>query len=107
MPENIASIVVLSLFVGISVFAFVSLLVKLIKNRVAPVKTVKAVVLDKQKVEIFSKYSGTGKREKYVIVFSVDGKKKSFYVSQFSYGGYRLNEKGTLKYQGDKLIDFT
>ena len=107
MPENIASIVFLSLFVGISVFAFVSLLVKLIKNRVAPVKTVKAVVLDKQKVEIFSKYSGTGKREKYVIVFSVDGKKKSFYVSQFSYGGYRLNEKGTLKYQGDKLIDFT
>ena len=107
MPENIASIVILSLFVGISVFAFVSLLVKLIKNRVAPVRTVKAVVLDKQKVEIFSKYSGTGKREKYVIVFSVDGKKKSFYVSQFSYGGYRLNEKGTLKYQGDKLIDFT
>lgn len=106
MPENIASIVILSLFVGISVFAFVSLLVKLIKNRVAPVRTVKAVVLDKQKVEIFSKYSGTGKREKYVVVFSVDGKKKSFYVSRFSYGGYRLNEKGTLKYQGDKLIDF-
>ena len=106
MPQNIASIVVLSLFVGISVFAFVSLLVKLLKTRVAPVRTVKAVVLDKQKVEIFSKYSGTGKREKYVIVFSVDGKKKSFYVSQFSYGGYRLNEKGTLKYQGDKLIDF-
>ena len=106
MPENIAGIVILSLFVGISVFAFVSLLVKLIKNRVAPVRTVKAVVLDKQKVEIFSKYSGTGKREKYVVVFSVDGKKKSFYVSQFSYGGYRLNEKGTLKYQGDKLIDF-
>ena len=106
MPENIASIVILSLFVGISVFAFVSLLVKFIKNRVAPVRTVKAVVLDKQKVEVFSKYSGTGKREKYVVVFSVDGKKKSFYVSQFSYGGYRLNEKGTLKYQGDKLIDF-
>lgn len=106
MPQNIASIVVLSLFVGISVFAFVSLLVKLIKNRVAPIRTVKAVVLDKQKVEIFSKYSGTGKREKYVVVYSVDGKKKSFYVSQFSYGGYRLNEKGTLKYQGDKLIDF-
>ena len=106
MPENIASIVILSLFVGISVFAFVSLLVKLIKNRIAPLRTVKAVVLDKQKVEIFSKYSGTGKREKYVVVFSVDGKKKSFYVSQFSYGGYRLNEKGTLKYQGDKLIDF-
>lgn len=106
MPENIASIIILSLFVGISVFAIVILLVKLIKNRIAPVKTVKAVVMDKQKVEVFSKYSGTGKREKYVVVFTVDGKKKSFYVSQFSYGGYSLNEKGTLKYKGDKLIDF-
>ena len=54
----------------------------------------------------FSKYSGTGKHEKYVVVFSVDGKKKSFYVSQFSYNGYRVNEKGTLKYKGDKLIEF-
>ena len=42
----------------------------------------------------------------YLIVFSVDGKKKSFYVSQFSYGGYRVNEKGVLKYKGDKLIEF-
>ena len=53
-----------------------------------------------------TKYSGNGKSEKYVIVFSVGGKKKSFYVSQFSYNGYRINEKGTLKYKGDKLIDF-
>ena len=79
---------------------------KAVKNRCAPIKTVKAVVVDKNKVETFSKYSGNGKSEKYVIVFSVNGKKKSFYVSQFSYNGYRINEKGTLKYKGDKLIDF-
>ena len=48
----------------------------------------------------------TGKSEKHVIVFSVGGKKKSFYVSQFSYNGYRVNERGTLKYKGDKLIEF-
>ena len=106
MPENISNIVIISLFLGVGVLAVVSLLMKAVKNRCAPIKTAKAVVIDKNKVENFSKYSGTGKSEKYVIVFSVNGKKKSFYVSQFSYNGYRINEKGTLKYKGDKLIDF-
>ena len=106
MPENISNIIIISLFLGVGALAVVSLLVKAVKNRYAPIKTVKAVVIDKNKVEAFSKYSGNGKSEKYVIVFSVEGKKKSFYVSQFSYNGYRINEKGTLKYKGDKLIEF-
>ena len=106
MPENISNIVIISLFIGIGALAMVSIIVKTIKNRYAPVKTVKAVVIDKHIVENFSKYSGSGKSEKYVIVFSVGSKKKSFYVSQFSYNGYRVNEKGTLKFKGDKLIEF-
>ena len=106
MPENISNIVIITLFVGIGVLAMVSILVRLVKNRYAPIKTVQAVVIDKNKIETFSKYSGNGKSKKYVIVFSIDGKKKSFYVSQFSYNGYRVNEKGTLKYKGDKLIEF-
>ena len=106
MPENISNIVISSLFIGVGALAMVSLLIRIIKNRYAPIKTVKAVVIDKNKIETFSKYSGNGKAEKYVIVFSVNGKKKSFYVSQFSYNGYRINEKGTLKYKGDKLIEF-
>ena len=106
MPENISNIVIISLFMGLGVLAIVSTLVRLFKNRYAPVKTVKAVVIDKNKVETFSRYSGNGKTEKYVIVFSVGCKKKSFYVSQFSYNGYRVNEKGMLKYKGDKLIEF-
>ena len=106
MPENISNIIIISLFLGVGALAVVSLLVKGVKNQCAPIKTVKAVVIDKNKVEAFSKYSGNGKAGKYVIVFSVGNKKKSFYVSQFSYNGYRINEKGTLKYKGDKLIDF-
>ena len=106
MPENISNVIIISLFLGVGALAVVSLLVKAVKNRYAPIKTVKAVIIDKNKVETFSKYSGTGKSEKYVIVFSVGGKKKSFYVSQFSYNGYRVNERGTLKYKGDKLIEF-
>ena len=106
MPETISNIVISSLFLGVGALAMVSILIRTIKNRYAPIKTVKAVVIDKNKIETFSKYSGNGKAEKYVIVFSVNGKKKSFYVSQFSYNGYRINEKGTLKYKGDKLIEF-
>ena len=106
MPENISNIVIITLFIGVGVLAVAGILVRTLKNRYAPVKTVKAVVIDKNIVDTFSKYSGNGKAEKYVIVFSVDGRKKSFSVSQFSYNGYRVNEKGTLKYKGDKLISF-
>ena len=106
MPDNIVSNVLIFLMLGIWLWAMVRLLIKAIKTKYAPIKSVKAVVIDKHIIETFSKYSGNGKHEKYVIVFSVDGKKKSFYVSQFSYGGYRVNTKGTLKYKGDQLVGF-
>jgi len=106
MPDNLVSVVLIIVMLGLWLLAMVRLLIKAIKTKYAPVKSVKAEVIDKHIIKIFSKYSGNGKHEKYVIVFSVGGKKKSFYVSQFSYGGYRVNEKGTLKYKGDKLIEF-
>lgn len=106
MPDNLVSIVFFSLFLGLWLWAMVRLLIKAVKTKYAPVKTVEAVVLDKHITQTFSKYAGNGKQEKYIVVFSVDGKKKAFSVSQFSYGGYRVNEKGTLKYKGDQLISF-
>ena len=106
MPENVINIVITSIFIGIGALAMGSIIARTIKNRYAPIKKVKAVIIDKNKIESFSKYSGNGKAEKYVIVFSANGKKKSFYVSQFSYNGYKVNEKGILKYKGNKLISF-
>ena len=106
MPENVINIVITSIFIGIGALAMGSIIARTIKNRYAPIKKVKAVIIDKNKIESFSKYSGNGQTEKYVIVFSVNGKKKSFYVSQFSYNGYKVNEKGILKYKGNKLISF-
>lgn len=76
-------------------------------HKLAPVRTVKAKVVDKNRTELFSKYSGTGKSYRYAVVFEADGKKVSFYVSEFSYGGYRKGETGTLKYQGRRIIDFS
>ena len=106
MTNNIVSTVLFSLMLGLWLWAMVRLLIKAIKTKYAPVKSVSAEVIDKQILETFSKYSGNGKHEKYIIVFSVNGKKKSFYVSQFSYDSYRIHEKGILKYKGDKLIEF-
>ena len=94
-------------FIGIWLLASVAIVIKQIRNKCAPIKSVHAVVVDKQIVESFSKYAGDGKHKKYVIIFSANNKKLSFYVSAFSYEGYRINEKGILKYKGDRLIDFS
>lgn len=102
MPENLPGYIFGILVGGIFLLAVIRTLAK----RFSPIKTVSAVVVDKHKAESFSKYAGNGKSVKYVVVFSINGKKKGFYVSQFSYGGYRIGEKGTLQYKGDRLIGF-
>ena len=107
MTGNLYSSMVIVLVAGLWVLVIVSMIVRVVKRNRGPVKTVKAVVSDKHKLEVFSAYSGAGTREKYVVVFSAQGKKLSFYVSEFSYNGYQIGEKGTLKYAGDRLIEFT
>ena len=102
MPDAL-TIVLFALSVGLYVLVFIRVFVK---NKLAPEKTVNAVVVHKQINESFSKYAGNGKQKKYVVVFSIGGKKKGFYVSEFSYSGYRVGEKGKLTYKGDRLISF-
>ena len=90
------------LLLGLCLFAGIKWLIL----RYGPVKSVKAKVLDKHKTEVVSKYAGSGKAIRYVVTFEIAGKRKGFYVSEFSYGGYRKGETGTLKYQGNRIIDF-
>ena len=106
MPGNIANTIIASLFFSLWGLAAVIFLAKLINNKFAPIKTVSAIIIDKNIIETFTKYSGNGRHKKYVIIFSINGKKKSFYVSHFSYDSYKINEKGILKYKGDKIVDF-
>ena len=80
--------------------------VRLLRGYFGRAQTVKAEVIGKQTVEQFSKSSGSGKRVKYVVIFSAEGEKLSFYVSEFSYNGYHKGEKGTLTYKGKRLVDF-
>lgn len=100
-----------SKIVGYGVFGALAVLYgiylfRLVWHRFAPVRTAKAMVVDKFKTETFSKYSGNGKSVRCVVVFSVEGKKRSFPVSEFSYGGYRIGETGTLTYRGDRIRNF-
>ncbi len=79
---------------------------KIVISRYAPVKTVKAKVVDKYKPDMVSKYHGTFKQERYIVIFETKHKKLSFDVSEFSYCNYKINQKGTLKYKGTKIISF-
>lgn len=106
MANNVWSNAIAMLFLGLWLAAIVGIFVKMIKSKHTPTRTVEAVVVDKHIVESFSVYSGNGKREKFEVVFSVDWKEKAFYVSEFSYGGYWIGEKGMLTYKGDRLIGF-
>lgn len=85
---------------------WISLIIRFLKNKNASVKTVDAVVVDKYKSKITSRYQSTFNSERYIVVFFAEGKKLSFTVSEFTYEGYKIKEKGKLKYKGDKIIDF-
>lgn len=106
MPPSIPNIIAFLVLI-LWLVVIIRLIYKVIKNKYSPVKAVKATVVRKNKIDSFSKYSGNGKREKYAVTFLADGKKLSFYVSEFSYRGFKVNENGTLKYRGDRLIDFS
>ena len=101
MPQNITTWI----FMGLLAVVYLLVLIRFLRNRFAPVKKVKATVIDKNKVELFSKHGG--KHYKYAVVFSAGAEKLSFYVSEFSYGGYRKGESGMLTYKGNRLIDFS
>ncbi len=106
MPNDIISNVLAALFLGLWLLAAIRFLSKYIRSKYGSIKTVRAVVVDKHTIEHFSKYKGNGKSVEYIVVFSFDGRKKAFTVSEFSYGGYRLKEEGKLTYRGDRLISF-
>lgn len=91
---------------GIILILYLIIMIRFCKSRFGPVKKVAAVVVHKQKVEFAAPKSPSGKRVRYAVTFEFGKKRKSFYVSELSYGGYHKGEKGTLTYRGDRLIDF-
>ncbi len=94
------------LFVILFVLCWAFIIKKLIWNRFAPVKTVKAEVIDKYKHDAVSRYPKAFRPGRHIIVFKTDDKKLSFNVSEYSYSNYPTGKKGTLKYKGSNIISF-
>jgi len=103
MPENLMGYIAVSL----AVIWIIGIFVWLFRRQFGSAKTARATIVNKQVTESFSKYSGTGKAKHYYVTFQIGNKRQSFKVSEFSYGGYRKGETGTLKYKGNRLIDFS
>ena len=100
MPENFMSFVAFA----VTILWFGALLVWFIKRKTAKPVTAKAKVIHKQVNEYYSKTDG--KVYRYYVTFQIGDKRKTFSVSELSYNGYRKGEKGTIRYAGDRLIDF-
>ncbi len=100
--DKIITIVSVILVIG---FWFL-MIKKLIWSKYTQVKTVQAEVIDTYKADRVSKYPGAFKGECYVVVFAAEDKKLSFTVSEFSYRHYKVKDKGTLTYKGNRIISF-
>ena len=96
MLENIFLI----LFLGLVLLCYWNVF----RKRLAPVKKVKAQLVEKYVYTAVSKSQPN--RKVYVLVFETEKGRLSFNVPEFSYGGYKLKKKGTLKYKGDMILEF-
>lgn len=104
---EISSTAINGLLLLLVLVCWLLLMIRFVKNKYAAVKTVQAMVVDKYKTQTVSNIQGTFKRESCIIVFLAGDEKLAFEVSEFSFQGYEMMEKGTLKYKGDKIIDFS
>ena len=94
------------LFAGIVIT--VGLLLRIILNKFGNEKEIEAKVINKQYYQsrLARKAENFRDEDCYVVTFLAGDKKLSFYVSEYSYNGYTINQKGTLKFKGTMLIDF-
>ena len=106
MNGAIISNVITQAFIILVLALWVFLTVRYFINRFSKTKNVSATVKDKYIMQCHSKIPNIFKGKLYVVVFSTGDKTLSLYVSSFSYSGYKLKEKGTLRYRGNRVIDF-
>ena len=96
------------IFALIGVIIVVGISIKVIINIFSKEKSIMAKVVDKQSYDkqIYRKSQAPFIQKEYVITFLCGNKKKYFNVSELSYRNYKVNQKGTLKYKGNQIVDF-
>ncbi len=95
-------------FVLIGVVIIICVIARIFSNHLFNEKEVKAMVINKQSYDkqIYRKSQAPFTKKEYVITFQCGNKIRHFDVSELSYGSYRINQKGILRYKGSRLIDF-
>ena len=98
-----------TIFLFIGIVITVGLLLCIIINKFGNEKEIEAKVINKQYYQsrLARKAENFRDEDCYVVTFLAGDKKLSFYVSEYSYNGYKVNQKGTLRYKGTTLIDFS
>lgn len=106
--ENLLGAVVNLGFVLLACVILVGIVMRIKRNYAAKIIEVPATVVDKQTFTrtVVSKNRTPEQRQCYVVTFLCEGKKRTFAVSELSFAQYTINEKGTLKYQGTRLLDW-
>lgn len=86
----------------------IGLLLRIILNKLGNERQVEAKVINKQYYQsrLARKAKTFRDEDSYVVTFLAGDRKLSFYVSEYSYNGYKVNQKGTLRYKRTMLIDF-
>lgn len=107
MGNNFGNIVNF-IFALIGAIIVIGIIIRVIINLFSKEKSIKAIVVDKQSYDkqIYRKNQASFTQKEYVITFLCGNKKKYFSVSELSYRNYKVNQKGTLKYKGNQIIDF-
>lgn len=103
MNPNMISFVLM----GLIILLWILILYRFLKDRFSTVVSVPAVVVDAYRQPLDSGRYGALGREVFVVVFSAEGKRLSFSVSEFTFKSYHAGDTGILCYRGKKLIDFS
>ena len=114
--HNLGGVIMASLFGNLvngifgllGIIIVIGIIARLCSNYFSKEKEVRATVVNKQSYDkqIYSKSQASYTKKEYVITFQCGNKKRHFDVSELSYGNYRINQKGILRYKGSRLIDF-
>lgn len=105
---NIFNYLISIVFAVMSVVIAIGVIVRILRDRFSTEKSINAVVSDKQSYEShsYSKSGAHSSNKKYIVSFDTSKGVMHFEVSEYSYNGYRIKEKGILKYKGSRLISF-
>ena len=105
---NLFGNIIYYIFGLLGIIIVTAIITRLMYNYFSKEKQEKAIVVNKQSYDrqVYRKIQAPFTKKEYVITFQCGNKKRHFYLSESSCENYRVNQKGILRYKGNRLIDF-